>query len=130
MPAPYNRLRREPEVFAVDPRPGADTFVYCKGCGSPLEARARVSQPRAVIAFMMCEACREIHGHQLIPMPGAVTYCYRCGGPDDVFVTAGTSPITYHVCPRCVPDRAARYRVKNFEAPPPSIPELSTPAPI
>lgn len=114
---PYNRAHREPEVFAVDTRPGADGFVYCKGCGTELEGRGRVSQPRARVSFMMCESCREKHGHDLMPMPGSPTFCYRCGGKDEIFVGSGIAPITYHVCPRCVPERAARYRAHDFETP-------------
>src|SRR5947209_3377511 len=117
MAAMVNRSRREPEVFAVDVRPGANAHVYCKGCGKPLESRARVSQPRAVVSAMMCEPCQEEHGHALIPKSGSPTFCYRCGGPDELFVSLDTSPITYHVCPRCVPDRAARYRAGDFETP-------------
>jgi hypothetical protein len=112
-----NRQRSIPEVFAPDTRPGADAFVYCKGCGHPLEGHARRVERREVVTVMMCEACCQIHGHQLVPAPGAPSYCYRCGGPDEIFVTSGVSPSTYHVCPRCVPDRAARYRAGNFDAP-------------
>ena len=113
----YRTRWHEPEVFAADLRPGADTFVYCKGCGKPLEGRTRVAQRRAVIESMMCEACQAIHGHQLMPSPGAPTFCYRCGGADELFIAGGVSPVTYHVCPRCIPERAARYRAGDFEAP-------------
>jgi hypothetical protein len=119
MPSSNPWRRREPEHFAADSRPDADTFVYCKGCGEPLESRSRVSQPRAVITFMMCSSCRETHGHALMPGPGSPTFCYRCGGSDELYVTGGISPATYHVCPRCVPDRAARYRAHDFEVPQP-----------
>jgi hypothetical protein len=106
--------RRVPEIFSPDPRPGADTFVYCKGCGQPLESRDRFSRSRPTVTAMMCDACREIHGHDLIPKAGFPTFCYRCGGPDEVFVSTGISPSTYHVCSRCLPDRAARYREGDF----------------
>ncbi|MGI8828101.1 MAG: hypothetical protein ACR2JC_21215 [Chloroflexota bacterium] len=125
MPAPHNRWRREPQVFATDERPGANTFVYCKGCGKQLESRARVSQPRAAITSMMCEPCCEIHGHQLMPSPGSPTFCYRCGRPDQLFVSDGFSPVTYHVCPNCVPDVANRYRAHDFETPKPAVPEAT-----
>jgi hypothetical protein len=108
--------RRTPEVFAPDSRPGADAFVYCKGCGAPLEGEARHVGYKHVVNVMMCEPCRQIHGHQLIPASGTASYCYRCGGPDEIFVGHGIAPATYHVCPRCVPDRAARYRAGNFDA--------------
>jgi hypothetical protein len=93
-----------------------DSFVYCKGCGTPLESRARLSKPRAVVDTMMCESCREKHGHALMPAPGEPTYCYRCGTLEDVFVTTGISPATYHICPRCLPDRHARYSAGDFDS--------------
>ena len=117
MPSTSNRQQREAEPFAPDTRPGADEYVYCKGCGTQLESRARLAKPRAVVEFMMCEPCREKYGHALMPTPGAPTYCYRCGTLEEVFVAPGVSPATYHVCPRCLPDRAARYRTGDFEPP-------------
>src|SRR5579859_3773696 len=75
-----------PEVFSPDLRPGADTYVYCKGCGQPLERRDRFTRPKPSVSCMMCESCREMHGHDLVPTPGAPTFCYRCGGPDELFV--------------------------------------------
>lgn len=118
------RPRRVPEVFADDPRPGASGYVYCKGCGTPLETRDRFSRPKPMVSIMMCDPCRERHGHDLIPTPGSTTYCYRCGGRDEIFVSRGTWPETHHVCPRCLPDRAARFRSGNFA---PREPEASPP---
>jgi hypothetical protein len=66
---------------------------------------------------MMCESCRNLHSHQLVPTPGSPSFCYRCGEPDAVFVEKGFSPATYRICPRCLPDRAARYRAGNFAVP-------------
>ena len=106
--------RRTPELFTDDPRPGANGFVYCKGCGQPLESRDRFTNSRPVVTVMMCDSCREAHGHDLIPISGSATFCYRCGGPDEIFITPGMSPITHHVCPRCLPERAARFRDGNF----------------
>lgn len=111
--------RRVPETFTDDPRPGASGYVYCKGCGIPLESRERFSRSRPAVTVMMCEGCRVRHGHDLIPTPGSETYCYRCGGPDEIFISNGTWPETHHVCPRCLPDRAARYRGGNFAPPEP-----------
>lgn len=113
--------RRTPETFAVDPRPGASGFVYCKGCGEPLESRDRFSASRPVVTVMMCDDCREIHGHDLMPVSGSATFCYRCGGPDEVFTSGGVSPTTHHVCPRCLPERAARYRAGDFLPPEPEV---------
>ena len=118
--------RRVPEIFADDPRPGASTFVYCKGCGEPLESRDRFNRARTVVAVMMCDPCRTLYGHDLIPAPGSATFCYRCGRPDEIFVTNGHWQETHHVCPRCLPSRAARYRAGNF-APP--DPQASSPSP-
>lgn len=117
MPASSNRPRSEPDVFAPDTRPGADAFVYCKGCGTQLESRARLTKPKAVVDTMMCEKCIEIHGHPLMPKPGSPTFCYRCGGPEETFEAPGISPAIYHLCPRCLPERAARYRSGDFETP-------------
>lgn len=116
---PMNRWRREPEAFEPDSRPGADAQVYCKGCGRPLTGEPRHQQPRKQVTFMMCEPCREKHGHALIPPSGAPTFCYRCGERDLVFISRGLSPSVHHVCARCLPDRAARYGAGNFEARPP-----------
>lgn len=117
MPPTNNRPRSEPEVFAPDTRPGADNFVYCKGCGTQLEGRARLSKPKAVVDTMMCEACVEKHGHPLMPSPGSPTFCYRCGGAEEVYEAPGISPAIYHICSRCLPERAARYRKGDFETP-------------
>jgi len=97
-----------PEVFAPDDRPGADTQVYCKGCGRPLEGSARHLPGRTPMTVMMCSSCQQCHGHALIPVPGAPSFCYRCGGQDALFVAPGISPATFHICPRCVcHDRSA-----------------------
>src|SRR5947209_4117834 len=108
MPISRNRADREQEVFAEDKRPGASSFVYCKGCGAQLESRERLSKPRPVVEVMMCESCQAEHGHALMPSPGAPTFCYRCGRPEEVFIEPGTTPVTHHICPLCLPDRAAR----------------------
>lgn len=123
-----NRAQRVPEGFEPDARPGADAYVYCKGCGKPLESRDRLTRGRAVVDVMMCEACREVHGHPLVPTPGSPTFCYRCGGPEEVFVEPGTSPAIRHICPRCLPARAARYRAGDFAEPVPEPDEPATPA--
>ena len=115
MPQPMYRSRPVPQVFEPDVRPGADTRVYCKGCGRPLEGHTRKPEGKTRVTVMMCEACQEIHGHELIPKSGAPSYCYRCGGPDELFVDEDFSPTTYRICPRCVPDRAERYRKGNFQ---------------
>jgi hypothetical protein len=121
MNLPRHPWRREPEGFAADPRPGANQFVYCKGCGEVLEGRAPITRRSKVVQFMMCEACRTLHGHPLAPAPGSPSFCYRCGGPDELFVSTESSPATYRVCPRCAPARAARYRAQDFE-PPATVP--------
>jgi hypothetical protein len=66
---------------------------------------------------MMCESCIEKHGHRLMPKPGSPTFCYRCGRAEQVYVAPGISPTLYHVCPRCLPERVARYEAGNFETP-------------
>lgn len=113
---------RVPMTFEPDSRPNAETFVYCKGCGQPLEGEARHQQPKVKVVVMMCAACREIHGHPLVPLPGTPTFCYRCGTKDEIFVEPGTWPVTHHVCPRCLPDRAGRYREGNFNPEDPNTP--------
>jgi hypothetical protein len=92
-------------------------FVYCKGCGVPLTGEPRYLPPRAAVTIMMCGACRQTHKHALIPTTGSPTYCYRCGGRDEIFVERAQAPITHHVCSRCLPERAARYRSGNFKKP-------------
>ena len=109
-----SRSERVPEVFAVDSRPGADTFVYCKGCGISLAGQARRQQARTAVTVMMCDECQVRHGHALMPAPGTPSFCYRCGGPDEIVVEKSFSPVTYHLCPRCVPERLARYRAGDF----------------
>ena len=112
-----SRWQRVPEVLAVDIRPGADAFVYCKGCGVALPAQPRYQEIRGGVTTMMCEACQKQHGHVLIPGSDAPTFCFRCGRPDVIVVENGFSPVTHHLCPRCVPDRFARYRAGNFRTP-------------
>lgn len=75
---------------------------------------------------MMCESCIEIHGHPLVPKPGAPTYCYRCGGAEEIFEAPGIAPAIYHICPRCLPERVARYRSGDFETPM-RVPETEEP---
>ncbi|HZB97365.1 MAG TPA: hypothetical protein VE219_02080 [Candidatus Sulfotelmatobacter sp.] len=106
-----------PEEFTADGRPGADQFVYCKGCGEPLEGQARRVPRRTVVTVMMCDPCQERHGHALMPKAGSPTYCFRCGTLDETFTSDEYGHPTYHVCPRCLPDRVARYREGNFEVP-------------
>jgi hypothetical protein len=114
-----SRTQRDQEAAAPpEERPEEELYVYCKGCGQRLESRARLSKPKAVVSTMMCESCREIHGHALMPRPGAPTFCYRCGTEEQSFVAPGISPAIYHVCPRCLPDRIERYSAGDFETPP------------
>jgi hypothetical protein len=115
-----SRFARVPIEFEPDPRPDADSFVYCKGCGKQLVGEARRQPPRVVVAVMMCAGCQQIHGHPLIPRSGAPSFCYRCGTRDEIFVERGTWPATHHVCPRCLPAKAARYRAGNFKTVDPS----------
>src|SRR5437588_780617 len=79
------------------------------------DGQPRHMSGRTPVTVMMCDDCRERYGHDLMPAAGAPSFCYRCGTRDEVFISEGQSPITYHVCPRCVPDRAARYRAGQFE---------------
>lgn len=118
MPNTSSRSTRQPAT-ATAGEPATELFVYCKGCGRQLESRARLTKPKPVVDRMMCEECERIHGHPLIPRPGAQTYCYRCGTPEDTFIAPGISPTTHHVCPTCLPDRHRRYGEGNFEEPPP-----------
>lgn len=108
------RSQRVPEVFAADVRPGADAFVYCKGCGMSLPDQPRHQERRVAVTTMMCAACQKLHGHALIPGSNARTFCFRCGRPDAIVIEKGFSPTIHHLCPRCVPDRYARYRAGNF----------------
>jgi hypothetical protein len=117
MNSPSARWQRIPEVFATDIRPGADAFVYCKGCGVTLPDQPRYQEKRVAITTMMCKACQKRHGHLLMPSPAAPTFCFRCGGRDVIVVEKSVSPVTHHLCPRCVPARLARYRAGNFRAP-------------
>ena len=105
--------QREGASAATEER---EAYVYCKGCDTQLESRSRLSKPRTVVNSMMCEACREKHGHALMPAPGEPTYCYRCGTLEEVFVTPGIAPATYHICPQCLPDRYARYSAGDFDS--------------
>lgn len=98
-------------------RSSSESFVYCKGCGTQLESRSRLQKPRVVVDFMMCESCREIHGHALMPSPGSPTFCYRCGQEEEIFMEPSITPITHHVCTRCLPERAERYRRGEFGTP-------------
>ena len=117
--SPRALQRHTPMEFTPDARPGADTYVYCKGCGQPLQGHDRIARTKHKVLTMMCDSCREVHGHDLIPKAGSPTFCYRCGGPDEVFVANDQASSVYHVCPRCLPDRAERYRRGDFEPPPP-----------
>jgi hypothetical protein len=126
MPYGSERARRVAPVFAPDDRSGADLYVYCKGCGQPLEGQPRHAAQGKRISTMMCAPCREFHGHDLVPRSDAPSFCYRCGGEDEVFIEEDIRPITHRVCPRCVPERAERYRAGDFATPvpPPALPQV------
>jgi hypothetical protein len=124
MPPYMNRGHRVPTVFAPDTRAGADAFVYCKGCGHQLAGELRHQERREVINVMMCESCRQLHGHQLAPPVGAPSFCYRCGSQEEIFIEQEFAPVTHHLCPRCMPDRVARYRAGDFIAPAPVPPPV------
>lgn len=128
MPPTNNRHQHEPDNFAPDERPGADTFVYCKGCGTRLVNRSRLQKPKVVVDVMMCEPCRVKHGHRLMPTPGSPTFCYRYGRSEEIYVEPGITPATHQLCSRCLPERAARYREGNFEIPL-KQPAVEVPAP-
>lgn len=113
--------RTTPQTFEPDSRPGADTHVYCKGCGQILGGQARRPPGRAKVTTMMCDECQTRYEHDLIPSSGAPSYCFRCGGLDEVFVATEFAPTTYRICPRCVPERAARFRSGDFEPVVPSV---------
>ena|SRR5579884_3167461 len=113
-----NRPQGEGDTVVTETRPDVEAYIYCKGCGTPLGPRSKLSRPSAAVIVMMCETCQGIHGHSLMPRPGAPTFCFRCGTEEEVFVEPGTSPATHHVCPQCLPDRAARYRAGDFVEPP------------
>ena len=118
------RSQREADTAVVDGAP--ELFVYCKGCGTQLQSRTKLSKPNAAEIVMMCPSCRETHGHSLMPTPGSPTYCYRCGGLEDIFIEPGASPATHHVCPTCLPDRAARYGAGDFVEPPKVVEETAS----
>ncbi len=103
MPATKDRVKPQDEQIVRETRPSEDSFVYCKGCGTQLESRSKLQKPRAVVEYMMCEPCRERHGHALMPSPGSPTYCFRCGRKEEIFVEPSISPITHHLCVHCLP---------------------------
>ena len=105
------------EDIVRESRANPEQFVYCKGCGTPLESRSRLQKPRAVVQYMMCEPCREQHGHALMPTSGSPTFCYRCGREEEIFIEPSTTPITHHLCVHCLPERAERYRSGDFATP-------------
>jgi hypothetical protein len=114
---PSKTAQTESENVTRETRPNSESFVYCKGCGTQLESRSRLQKPRVVVEFMMCESCREQHGHALMPSPGSPTFCYRCGQEEEIFMEPSITPITHHVCTRCLPERAERYRRGDFATP-------------
>jgi hypothetical protein len=121
VPATKDRANTQDEKIVRETRSSDDSFVYCKGCGGQVESRSKLQRPCVVVEYMMCESCRERHGHALIPSPGAPTYCFRCGRKEEIFIEPSVSPITHHVCVRCLPEQAQRYRSGDF-APPPKDP--------
>jgi hypothetical protein len=121
VPATKDRDKTQAEKIVRETVPSDDSFVYCKGCGGPLESRSKLLKPRVFVEYMMCESCRESHGHAMMPSPGSPTYCFRCGRKKEIFVEPSVSPITHHLCVHCLPERAQRYRSGDF-APPPKDP--------
>ncbi|HZT95912.1 MAG TPA: hypothetical protein VFB34_03645 [Chloroflexota bacterium] len=114
-----SRRRAENEPFAPDARPDAASFVYCVGCGKPLGARTGLLRGRGSAINIYCEKCtgRDVDAWG---EDAPETFCFRCGTNHVRYIEEEPYRTLHSICPRCRPERAARYSAGDFAPLPPA----------
>src|SRR5581483_4276531 len=103
-----SRRRAENEAFAPDGRPDAANFVYCVGCGKQLAQKSGLLRVRGAAINIYCPKCEGKHGSDW-GEDAPDSYCFRCGTKHVRFIEAEPYRTIHSICPRCRPERAARY---------------------
>jgi ribosomal protein S27E len=119
------RRRAENEPFAPE-TPEASTFVYCVGCGAPLGQRTGLLRGRGAAITTYCTDCQG-RDDNVFGEAAPATHCFRCGTLHIRYVEEEPYRTIHSICPRCRPERAARYAAGDFAPLPPSEePEAET----
>jgi len=108
-----SRRRAENEAFAPDARPEAANFVYCVGCGKQLGQKSGLLRVRGAAINIYCDKC-EGRDTNAWGEDAPITYCFRCGTQHIRYIEAEPYRTIHAICPRCRPERAARYAAGDF----------------
>jgi|SRR5579872_1241217 len=108
-----SRRRAENEAFAPDSRPEAANFVYCVGCGKQLAQKSGLLRVRGAAINIYCSKC-EGRDVDAWGESAPITYCFRCGSKHVRYIEAEPYRTIHSICPRCRPERAARYASGDF----------------
>lgn len=111
-----SRRRAENEPFAVDSRPDAASFVYCVGCGKQLAQKSGLLRVRGAAITIYCEECEAKRDADAWGEAAPITFCFRCGTQHIRYIEAEPYRTIHSICPRCRPERAARYEAGDFAA--------------
>ena len=114
-----SRRRAENEPFAPDARPDAASFVYCVGCGKQLGARSGLLRGRGASINIYCEDCSD-RDQDAWGETAPATFCFRCGTQHIRYIELEPYRTIHSICPRCRPERAARYEAGDFAPLPPA----------
>lgn len=114
-----SRRRAENEPFTADNRPDAASFVYCVGCGKQLGQRSGLLRVRGAAINIYCSDCggRDVNAWG---EDAPITYCFRCGTQHIRYIELEPYRTIHAICPRCRPERAARYAAGDFAPLPPA----------
>jgi hypothetical protein len=90
-----------------------ESYVYCVGCGRVLGKRSLLlrGRPHPITTY-----CKECEGRNVDSggENGPPTYCFRCGAQHVRYIEAEPYRTIHSICPRCWPERAARYARGDF----------------
>ena len=113
-----SRRRAVNEPFTEDSRPDAASFVYCVGCGEQLAQRSGLLRVRGQAINIYCPKC-EGRDANAWGEEAPLSYCFRCGTRHIRYIETEPYRTMHSICPRCRPERAARYAAGDFAPLPP-----------
>jgi len=108
-----SRRRAENEPFAPDSRPDAASFVYCVGCGKQLGQKSGLLRVRGAAINIYCSDCQG-RDAKAWGEDAPITHCFRCGTQHIRYIETEPYRTIHSICPRCRPERAARYAAGDF----------------
>jgi hypothetical protein len=109
-----SRRRAENEAFAADERPEAANFVYCVGCGKQLAQKSGLLRVRGAAINIYCDDCEGKRDVDAWGEDAPITFCFRCGTQHIRYIETEPYRTIHAICPRCRPERAARYEAGDF----------------